>query len=79
MIFKGADYNALRRGSAIVEYEGEEPILWPRCEISGCENGVCIGMSKSLCYPHGIELKAFTEEEFERDRAARSKKDTPNV
>ena len=49
----------------------DAPIAWPRCEITGCENGVCVGMSKSLCYPHGIELGAFTVEEFEADRAKR--------
>jgi hypothetical protein len=70
--FKGIDYSALRRGAEIIEYEGEEPILWPRCEITGCEAGVCIGMSKSLCYPHGIEFGAFTKEQFEADRRRRS-------
>lgn len=68
LVYKGIDYEACRRGSKLIEYEGYEPILWPCCEITGCENGVCAGMSKSLCYPHGIEFKAFTEEEFEADR-----------
>lgn len=69
--FPGIDYNAVRRGSDEFECENGDTLLWPRCEISGCESGVCIGMSKSLCYPHGIAFGAFTEDEFERDRAAR--------
>lgn len=70
-IWKDIDYGAVRRGSDLIEYEGEEPILWPRCEITGCENGICVGMSKSLCYPHGIEFGAFTKEQFEADRLAK--------
>ena len=70
--FPEVDYSIEpRRGFEVVEYEGYDPILWPKCEITGCENGVCIGMSKSLCYLHGIEFKAFTEEEFEANRKAR--------
>jgi len=68
---KDINYNALRRGFEIVEYEGEKPLAWPRCEITGCEACICIGMSKSLCYPHGIELGAFTKEQFEADRKNR--------
>ncbi|MCW2194981.1 hypothetical protein AB7M45_007754 [Bradyrhizobium elkanii] len=70
-IFPGIDDSAVRRGSALVCCEEEEPILWPRCEITGCENGICIGMSKSLCYPHGIEFGSFTKEQFEAYRASR--------
>ena len=59
-----------RRGVEIFECEGEE-IIWPRCEITGCPNFICVGMSPSLCYPHGIELGEFTENEFEVDRKKR--------
>lgn len=69
-----------RRGVNIFECEGEE-FAWPNCEITGCPNGICIGMSLSLCYPHGIEFGAFTKEEFEADRLRRhgpeSEKDPP--
>lgn len=75
-IWKDIDYSAVRRGADLIEYEGEEPILWPRCEITGCEHGICVGMSKSLCYPHGIELGAFTKEQFEADRLAKHGPDT---
>lgn len=69
--FPEVDYSIEpRRGFECVDMDDYE-ILWPRCEITGCEAGVCIGMSKSLCYPHGIEFKAFTEEEFEANRKAR--------
>lgn len=47
------------------------PFDWPNCEITECPNGICFGMSTSLCYPHGIELAAFTVEAFEADRAKR--------
>lgn len=63
--------NIARRGFTVVEYEGHEPINWQNCEISGCPNGICMGMSLSLCYPHGIEFGAFTVEEFEADRRKR--------
>ncbi len=68
---KDIDYSSLRRGYELVEYEGEEPLAWPRCEITGCEAGICVGMSKSLCYPHGIEFGAFTVEQFEAHRKKR--------
>lgn len=71
MYLKDIDYSSLRRGYDEIEYEGEEPLAWPRCEITGCSAGICIGMSKSLCYPHGIEFGAFTVEEFEADRIRR--------
>lgn len=68
----GIDYIALRRGYELVDIEEPNEILaWPRCEITNCSNGICIGMSKSLCYPHGIEFGAFTEEEFEENRRKR--------
>jgi len=66
-IFEGL----MRRGADEFECEDGSTILWPLCEITGCQNYVCQGMSKSLCYPHGIEFKAFTVEEFEADRAKR--------
>jgi hypothetical protein len=68
LIFDGIDYSAVRRGAELVDMGVDYLILWPRCEITGCEAGVCVGMSKSLCYPHGIALGAFTKEEFEADR-----------
>lgn len=61
----------IRRGYGVFELEDGETLLWPRCEINGCEAHVCVGMSKSLCYPHGIEFGSFTEEQFEADRKAR--------
>lgn len=54
---------------------------WARCEINGCTNLVCRGMSLSLCYPHGIEFGAFTKEEVDRDRNQRhipAREDEPN-
>ncbi len=60
-----------RRGFEEFELEDGSALLWQRCEITDCPNGICMGMSKSLCYPHGIEFGAFTEEEFEADRKAR--------
>lgn len=72
MGFPEVDYTREpRRGFDLVEYEDGPTLAWPRCEIDGCDNGVCIGMSKSLCYPHGIEFKEFTVEEFEANRKAR--------
>ena len=70
-VYKDIDYSALRRGWDEYEREDGETLLWPRCEITGCVNNVCIGMSKSLCYPHGIEFGAFTEEQVEADRQSR--------
>lgn len=70
LVYKGIDYSALRRGWDEFEQEDGETLLWPRCEIDGCGNGVCIGMSKSLCYPHGIEFGAFTKAQFEADRGS---------
>lgn len=66
--YKGIDYDALRRGYQEFEMDDGDILEWPRCEISGCDAGVCIGMSKSLCYQHGIEFGAFTKEQFEADR-----------
>ena len=60
-------------------FEDENGVFdWPRCEITGCQNFVCQGMSLSLCYPHGIEFGAFTVEEFEADRAKRHGPDNDN-
>ena len=59
-----------RRGYEEFECEGED-IMWRRCEITDCPNCVCMGMSNSLCYPHGIEFDAFTKEQFDTDRAVR--------
>jgi hypothetical protein len=61
-----------RRGYELCQYEDEPEFLWPRCEITGCPNNVCLGMSESLCYPHGIEFGSFTEEQFEEDRRKRN-------
>jgi hypothetical protein len=71
LIYKDIDYTACRRGFEEFELDSGETLLWPRCEISGCPMNVCIGMSKSLCYPHGIEFGAFTKEQFEADRLQR--------
>lgn len=57
-----------RRGVIEFECEDGSELHWPRCEITNCENGICIGMSKSLCYPHGIEFNEFTKEQFEESR-----------
>jgi hypothetical protein len=69
--FEGIDPTSSRRGSEEFECEDGSTLVWPRCEITDCENGICAGMSKSLCYPHGIEFGAFTEAEFEADRKLR--------
>ena len=61
-----------RRGYGEFELEDGTTLLWPRCEINGCEGHICVGMSKSLCYRHGIEFGAFTKEKFEANRAARN-------
>ncbi len=66
------DLNAARRGVAEFKLEDGNTLLWPRCEITDCPNGVCVHMSKSLCYVHGIEFKVFTEEEFEANRKAQT-------
>lgn len=58
----------MRRGIQEFELEDGTTLEWPRCEINGCQNGICFGMSLSLCYPHGIEFGAFTKEQFEEDR-----------
>lgn len=69
--FPEVDYTQIpRRGFMLIRH-GNDLIAWPRCEIDGCPNGICIDMSKSLCYPHGIEFKAFTVEEFEANRIKR--------
>lgn len=57
-----------RRGYQEFEEEDGRTFSWPRCEITECPNMVCLGVSQSLCYPHGIEFGAFTEEEFLKDR-----------
>jgi len=69
-IVKDIDYSKLRRGSTVFEID-KEKFDWPNCEVSGCNNQICIGMSKTLCYVHGIEFKAFTEKEFEESRRNR--------
>lgn len=51
-----------------VEMQDGTLFEWPRCEISGCPNAVALLMSRSLCYPHGIELGEFTAEQFEANR-----------
>lgn len=61
----------MRRGAEEFICEDGTMFLWPHCEISGCSAYVCQGMSKSLCYPHGIELGEFTQEEFEINRQSR--------
>lgn len=66
-IFDGS----MRRGADEFEDPDGTTFLWPLCEIDGCQAYVCRGMSKSLCYPHGIEFGAFTKEEFEADRIKR--------
>ena len=68
LIYKDIDYSACRRGHDEFELENGETLLWLRCEITNCTNNICIGMSKSLCYLHGIEFGAFTEEEFRASR-----------
>jgi hypothetical protein len=69
LIYKDIDYSYCRRGWGKIELDDGETLLWPRCEISNCEAYICVGMSKSLCYPHGIEFGAFTEAEVEENRA----------
>lgn len=59
-----------RRGFTIVELEDGQTYAWGRCEITNCPNNVCLRMSKSLCYPHGIEFGEFTEAQFEAERKA---------
>lgn len=71
LIYKDVDYSACRRGWDERKLENGDILLWPKCEISHCENNVCIGMSKSLCYPHGIEFGVFTEQQFEENRKAK--------
>lgn len=71
IVYDDVDYTALRRGWDEFEMENGDILLWPCCEITGCTAGVCIGMSKSLCYPHGIELGEFTVEQFEANRKAK--------
>lgn len=61
----------MRRGADEFILEDGTTILWPCCEISGCGGYVCQGISKSLCYPHGIELGEFTKEQFEESRKSR--------
>ena len=39
------------RGSDLYDYEGRI-FEWKRCEVPGCENNVCIGLSDKFCYPH---------------------------
>lgn len=75
MIFlKGFNYSTLRRGYDECQYEGDaESFAWPKCEITDCLNNVCIGMSKSLCYPHGIDLGEFTKEQFDENRKKKFK------
>lgn len=68
---KDIDVNLSRRGVDEFEMENGDILLWPKCEITGCTANICIGMSKSLCYPHGIEFGAFTVEEFEANRKAK--------
>lgn len=68
LVWSGIDYAACRRGSDLIDYGDGQDILWHRCEMTACENGVCIGLSKSLCYPHGLELGAFTKEQFDAER-----------
>lgn len=67
-----------RRGFEEFEMEDGTQLFWARCEIADCPNGVCAGMSKSLCYPHGIEFGAFTVEAFEADRLRRHGHDHDN-
>lgn len=69
---KDIDYNALRRGYDLIDMD-DELLAWPKCEITNCNAYICVGMSKSLCYPHGIKFKAFTVEQFEENRRAKSK------
>lgn len=73
LVVRGIDYSALRRGFELFEFEDGPPLAWPRCEMTDCPNNICIGMSKSLCYPHGIELGSFTREQFEVNRSERLK------
>lgn len=61
----------MRRGEEEFECDDGRTFWWARCEIDRCQNYVCRGMSKSLCYPHGIEFGEFTKEQFDVDRARR--------
>lgn len=73
VIVEDIDYAKLRRGFILFEVD-DITYAWPRCEITDCPNHICVRMSKSLCYPHGIEFGAFTKEEFEANRKANRKK-----
>ena len=59
-----------RRDTVEFQYENGPPFKWARCEITGCQNFVCLRMSNSLCYPHGIEFGEFTKEQFDAERKA---------
>lgn len=59
-----------RRGVEEFECDDGTTFEWPRCEISGCSAYVCLRMSNSLCYPHGIEFGEFTKEQFDVERKA---------
>lgn len=60
----------MRRGAEEFDFGDGTVLVWPRCEITGCPNNVCLRMSNSLCYQHGIEFGEFTKEEFEAERRA---------
>lgn len=33
-------------------------LLWPRCVVPGCENRVCLRLSRCFCYRHGAVYDA---------------------
>lgn len=32
--------------------DGKRRFLWKRCEVEGCEHGICVRLSPIYCWPH---------------------------
>lgn len=39
------------RGYAEVDHDCNGHLFWKRCETEDCKNLVCIGISRTLCFP----------------------------
>ncbi len=34
-----------------------EDFFWPKCKVTGCENGKCFRLDSEYCYPHSQRPK----------------------
>ena len=49
----------------LVKEKGHRPYYWKICEVKGCKNCICLGVSAFYCFPHsGVKDNNLIEPMF---------------